>query len=258
MKRKFAGVGGAILASAVLAGCGGGGGGSSSTSGVTTSSVAAQGVYQGTTSTGQAFELLVLDDGTYYDLNGTNSGNQFMVTDLIQGTSSINGTSFSSSDMRDFLFNGQTVNGSVSATIVAASSVNGTVTEGTNNVTFSGAPPATTTYNYNTAADINTITGSWSLTTLQGASSSLAINANGTFSGSSNGCTYTGMVTPRSSGKNVFNVSVQFGPSPCVLANGSATGIALSYPISGTSLTQLLVAAVDPTRTYGTVLFGQR
>ena len=240
---------------AALAGCGGGGGSGSTP---TSSTLAAQGVYEGTTSSGTDFSLLLLDDGTYYTLGGTRTSSGFLVSDLVEGTGTQSGASFTSSDLRDFLYTGQTLAGTLSATVNAGTSVSGTLTEGATSVTFSGVPPASSTYDYNTPANISSVAGSWNVTTLQGASATLAVSSNGTFTGTSAGCNFSGTISPRSSGKNVFDVAVQFGPSPCALPNGSGTGIALSYPIAGTNLTQLLVTAVDGTRTYGTVLFGQR
>lgn len=239
-----------------LAGCGGGGGGS--TPSPSSSSLSAQGVYEGTTSSGTDFSLLVLDDGTYYTLGGVRGSNGFVVSDLVEGSGVQGGSSFSSTDVRDFLYTGQTLAGTLSATIHADSSVAGTLTEGATQLTFTGAPPAGSTYDYNTPANLGAVVGNWNVSTLQGASATLTVNGDGSFSGTSAGCSFAGSIAPRSSGKNVFDVSVVFGPSPCALPDGSAKGIALSYPIAGSGLTQLLVAAVDPSRSFGTVLFGQR
>lgn len=239
-----------------LAGCGGGGGGSNPTP--SSSTLAAQGVYEGTTSSGTDFSLLLLDDGTYYTLGGVRSSNGFVVSDLVEGSGTQSGTTFSSTDVRDFLYTGQTLAGTLSATVGAGSGVSGSLTEGATRVSFNGAPPAGSTYDYNMPANIGSITGTWNLTTLQGAGATLTVNGDGSFSGTTAGCSFAGSIAPRSSGKNVFDVSVVFGPAPCALPDGSGHGIALSYPIAGTNLTQLLVAAVDPTRSFGTVLFGQR
>jgi hypothetical protein len=113
---------------------------------------------------------------------------------------------------------------------------------------------------YNSPADINTVSGNWTAYTLQGAGApaAVAINTNGTFAGSSQGCTFSGTLTPRASGKNIFDVAVTFGGSPCALPNGTASGIGLSYLIANSTTRQLLVAVVDPTRQFGTLLFGQR
>lgn len=252
-KAKFLALG----LSAALAGCGGGGGGGTSST-TAASALAAQGVYQGTTSAGAAFETVVLDDGSYYTLAGSQVGSTFIVYDLLQGLGSSNGSAFSSSDLRDFTYTGQTLVGTLSATVSPGVSISGNLTDGGASETFSGAAPPNSTYDYNAPADLSAIDGNWTMSSLQGASTAVTINMNGTFTGSSQGCSFNGTLTPRASGKNVFDVAVQFGPAPCVLANQSANGIALSYLLANATTRQLLVAAVDPTRTYGTVLFGQR
>jgi hypothetical protein len=59
-------------------------------------------------------------------------------------------------------------------------------------------------------------------------------------------------VVPRPSGKNVDNVTITFGPAPCLLPNGSGSGIAV---IAGAELT---VAAVTADRANGAAFFGTR
>ena len=51
----------------------------------------------------------------------------------------------------------------------------------------------------------------------------------GAFTASSSlGCNFAGTVLPRPSGKNVFNVSLTFGPAPCALPGQAAAGIAVA------------------------------
>jgi hypothetical protein len=83
------------------------------------------------------------------------------------------------------------------------------------------------------------------------------VASNGAFPASSGGCSYTGTVAPRASGKNVFSVSMTFGAAPCALAGQTATGMAVAYPLSN-GQTQLVVAAVDASRSYGAAAFGTR
>jgi hypothetical protein len=56
---------------------------------------------------------------------------------------------------------------------------------------------------------------------------------------------FSGTATPRSSGKNVMNVSVTFGAAPCALPGQTATGIAINYTIAATNQKQLIVAVQD-------------
>ena len=258
---------GALGLSALLAGCGGGGGGgttAASTATTTAATAAAEGVYTGSTSTGSVFDTVVLDDGTYYAIYGTNGASGLTVNGFVQGQGTSGATTFTSSNLRDFTYTGSTLSGTLSATYTPGVSVSGTVTESSGSSTFTGNVPQSSSYVYNTPADINTVSGNWTANTLQGAGApvSLTINTNGTFSGAQGNCSFSGTLTPRASGKNIFDVTVNFGPTPCVLANGTASGIGLSYLTTNSATQQttrqLLVAVVDPTRQYGTLLFGQR
>ena len=125
-------------------------------------------------------------------------------------------------------------------------------------MTFTGTPIIGSTYDYNAAANLALITGAWTMTALDASVINLTIAGNGAIVGSTGGCSFTGTLTPRASGKNVFNTSVTFGAAPCVLAGQTATGIGLTYLLAGGATRQLLIAGVDATRTTGTALFGTR
>jgi hypothetical protein len=57
-----------------------------------------------------------------------------------------------------------------------------------------------------------------------------------------NGCTISGSIGPRPSGKNVFNVTLTAGASPCATPGLVTTGIGLYVPIKTGNLHQLLIA----------------
>ena len=57
--------------------------------------------------------------------------------------------------------------------------------------------------------------------------------------------------------KNVLNISVTFGAAPCALPGQAMTGIALSYKTI-TNQTQLIVAAVDASKSNGAMFFARR
>ena len=254
-----------VLASTVLAGCGGG-----SDSPVTpaaavsvpvpVSTATAEGVYVGdlTGSRSNEFELLVLENGEFWTIYGTSSPTTVSVAGFIQGSGTSNNGKFTSSNAKDFGIN-PALAGTVSATYDAtAKTIAGTVTATTGTVSFSGGPISGSLYNYNTPASLATIAGAWSTTTLTGEAVALNISSSGAFTATSGlGCNFSGTVTPRSSGKNVFNVGLTFGAAPCALPNQSESGIALSYPL-GNGKTQLVVAATDGPRNNGAVVFGAR
>ena len=244
------------LSSAVclLAACGGGGDAGSSVFGPKP-----EGAYSGTLtgSTSSAFQLIVLENDEYWALYGSNSGSTFRVAGFVQGMGTANNGSFSSSNAKDFGVV-PPASGTVSATYVAGTSIQGTVTSGGSTVTLAGTAIAASTFNYNAAASLASISGNWNLTALDGSAASLAIAGDGSFTGTSVGCSFTGTLAPRASGKNVFNFAVTFGAAPCALPGQTATGIAISHLLAGTTTRQLIAAGVNSSRTVGTALFGTR
>lgn len=200
-----------------LSACGGGG----SDSGTPTPAPAtkAEGVYGGTLtgSTNDTFRLLVLENDEYWGLAGITSGGTFNVYGLIEGQGTSNAGSFNSSNAMAYSGTSAPVAATVASNYVAATSVAGTITSPAGVVSFSSTPLPAPTYNYNTAAVLSTISGSWNTTALNGLSVPLTIAANGAFTAlASNGCSITGTISPRPSGKNVFNVSLTFGPAGAV------------------------------------------
>lgn len=245
-----------LAAAAVLGACGGGGGDSPPPQ---SSSNRAEGVYSGTLtgSSSSAFQLLVLENDEYWGLYGASTASNFYVVGFLQGTGASNNGSFTSGNTKDF----GTVppaNGSVNATYVANTSISGTVAAPGGSVTFSGTPIVSSTYVYNSPALITTISGAWRLTALDGSSVALNVASNGAFTGSTGGCSFTGTLSPRASGKNVFNMALTFGAAPCALPNQSGTGVAISYLLSNGVTRQLIITGVNSARTSGTALFGTR
>lgn len=251
----------ALATMAMLSACGGGGSSDSSAASpvVQTAATSAQGVYEGTTSSGFVLNTLVLEDDQYWTIYGTQSGATMSLNGLVQGTGKSNNGSFSSSDLKDFFFTGEVTAGSLSATYVPGVSFSGTSSSstGTQALSFTTKAMSPTLYNYNTAPILADIAGAWTMNELSGALVNINIAANGAFTGTSSGCSFSGTLTPRPSGKNVFNVAINFGGAPCRLSNQAASGVAVDYLLS-TGKRQLLLAGVNGPRTAGTVVFGTR
>ena len=236
-----------------LEGCGGGGGSAS-----TPPPASAEGAYFGTMSDGRQHYSLVLENGQIYTLYGnTGSNNVFAVSGFLQGNGNSNNGSFSATDVKDASANGSVTAGSISASYVAGSSFNGSLTEGTSVVSFTGAPIGGGIYNYNTAANLAGVTGNWSLSSLRGFPTTLTIAAAGTFSGTSSGCLFSGTIKPRSSGKNILDVSLTYGAAPCILAGASLNGIAISYALPN-GQQELAIALIDQARTGTSAFVGVR
>jgi len=235
-----------------VGGCGGGGGDGSPGS-------SAEGAYAGTLtgSLSSNFQSLVLENGEFWSLYGVQTATFFAVAGFVEGSGTSSNGRFTSSNTKDFGFIpalAVTTNATYNA---GAHTINGTLS-GPGVVGFSGGPVPGSLYNYNSAASLSTIIGAWSTNTLTGEVVAINIAGNGSFTALSNlGCGFSGVITPRASGKNVFNVSLTFGPAPCALPGEAASGIAVSYPLS-TGQTQLLVTVVNSQRTIGTAAAGVR
>jgi hypothetical protein len=71
-------------------------------------------------------------------------------------------------------------------------------------------------------------------------------------SGASSGCSFSGTISPDSSNKNFFDVSLTFGASPCLFPNQTATGVGVEYLLSN-GVTHQLLGAVTSGTSFGTV-----
>ncbi len=246
----------AVAASAAcsLAACGGGGGSTPTAP----ANSPAQGVYQGTTSSGYSFDAIVLEDNSIWAIYGTRLNGGLSVTGLFNGSGEATNGSFSEIT-EDFPAPGNApIQGSFSGTYVPGSSVSGTISEGGRNITVNGTVPVAATYDYNTPAALTTVTGSWNGSLLDGETASITVSSTGNITGtSSGGCSFTGFFSPRASGKNVFDVTIQFGATPCVAAGQTASGIGIAYPVSN-NLTQLVAGLVTSSGALGTAFFAQR
>jgi hypothetical protein len=202
--------------------------------------------------------LLILENGEFWSMYGTQTSTAFGIAGFIQGSGNSSNGGFTSSNTKDFGV-APAIAASTNASFnAAAKTISGTLTSTAGAVTFNGGPIAGSLYDYNAAASLSTVSGAWTATSLAGESIALNIQPAGSFTATSGlGCNFSGTVAPRASGKDVFNVSLTFGAAPCALAGQSATGIAVAYPLSS-GRTQLLVSVVDSARTYGTAVFGTR
>ncbi len=242
----------------LLAACGGGGSDASQSPPITAS---ARGVYGGTLTNAapgnSAFQMVVFGNGDFWAMYGRDLGGVFGVTGFLQGQGSASEGRFTAANTRDF---GQVpaLNGNTVARYDPLNrTINGSVAFAAGTVGFSGGPIAGSAYNLDAPANLASLAGNWSLTSLQNEGVALTVQSSGSFTGrSSLGCLFTGTLVPRT-GENAFDVSMRFGPAPCALPGQTATGAAFNYPIAG-GRSQLLVAAVDATRTAGVAVFGVR
>jgi hypothetical protein len=218
----------------------------------------AEGAYQGTVSNGREHYTLVLENDQFYSMYGNTVNGVFLIAGLVQGQGSSRNGSFSAADVKDFLFDGSVLSATLSASYIAGSSFNGTISYTTSsNLSLTGTPLQSSMYDYNAAADLTRITGAWSMRDIQGDAITLNIASSGAFTASSGGCQFSGTMAPRASGRNVFDMALTFGSAPCRFAQQNATGIAIDYLLAS-GRTQLLIAGTNATRTGGTIAAGSR
>ena len=251
-----------------LCGCGGGGiwtppkttssaSSASSTPSTSAMTQSIEGVYQGTTSTGKTLNALVLEDGSWWSIYGIQPSNALSVQGIANGTSSASSGNFNIV-FADFPAPGASPISGTGSGLCTSTNLLGTIVENGVASTFNVTVPLATNYDYNAAANLAPLTGTWSGGLLDGEAAVVNVVASGSFTATSSlGCSATGTLTPRPSGKNVFNSTITFGGSPCVLAGQTASGIALAYPLAN-GATQIVAGFVTAGNSRATAFFAAR
>jgi hypothetical protein len=209
----------------------------------------AEGLWQGTSSTGLSGSIVVLENG---DLWGyTKAGNDYV--SAIAGTASGNGTTFSASGS-EFVFSSNRVGtGTYSGTvnqklrIQGTSSNSGSIDLAYNNYYDQGITAAEIAGSYSLSGR----TASYSISNIV-----LTIGPSGSFTLVDHGCTTSGTATPRASGKAIVNVSAT-GTGDCVLGSGvTLSGIAVLNKLVTPNV--ISVIALNSGKTDGLVLLGNK
>ena len=235
----------AIALTLLLAACGGGGGGGS---GTPASAGTAEGMWVGSTSTGYGVAMLVLENaetwGFYYS-GSTTAG-------VLYGTSTGTSSSFNATGTDFNFYDRSSTSGSLTGTVVPGTSINAT---GSTGGSLSLAYDST----YNTPASLATVAGNyvgWGVTKSTPSQSVVfTINSAGAISSTGVNCSVAGSVTPRSSGKNVYNVSTTFTGSACALGNGTTTtGVATLVSLG--SVNRLIMMTLNSGKTDGYIVNG--
>lgn len=255
MRYRLSALGLTLVIAVWLAGCGGGGGGDDPQDAPATDATPLEGGYLLASSTGASGQALVLQDRSFWGLSGFESGGVLYIDTLTQGTVNRAGAAVSASDLRQYDFGAQAVRtAGFSGSMTVAGVVSGTVSPSGAAVTsLTLTPAAATDFDYHAAATLGTIVGTWNGDSLDGSSGSVTVSSGGAVTASLSGCSITGSVAPHPTGKNLYAVSVAFGPAPCILANATASGIAIIG-----SAQQLVVALTSADRSAGTVFLGVR
>ncbi len=222
----------------------------------------AEGAYQakltGQTGSSDAW-MLVLENDEAWVLYGDEIGGTFYMKGFISGVGRSSNGTYTSSSLKDYRFF-PAINGTLSSSYDSRGAISGTTrwTNGsqTSTVNFTAKVAE---YNYHTPANMANVVGTWTVNDLStGSTASLNVGTDGRFTlADRRGCSAVGTVKPRPTGKNVFDLTITFGGSPCLLANRRGTGVGIWYR-SVTGKATLLAAIKDESKNYGLAAYGTR
>ena len=196
------------------------------------------GAWAGTSTSGNTLQAIILETGRMWAVAGVVSNGTLFVGGIDTATFQTNGGAITSSDLRAYNFAPVSFfTGSLAGTFVAGRSITATATATANGGVVTRvltlAPAPLTAYDYNATATLAAIQGNWP-GNFTNSTGTLAVNANGTYSSTTSlGCNISGLISPRASGKNVYDVTVNFGAAPCGVPNGSGTGIGIIENLTG-------------------------
>lgn len=250
----------ALLASVLvltISGCGGGGDSATTPSPPPAGNLGtAAGVWTGTVNTNRTETGIVLSDGSYWFVY-TVQNNPPLIGGFIQGSSTSSNGAFTSSNARDFNFEGLGVLPvSINGSYLEKRSLNGVVTYA------SIAQTATFTSTYDAAYEqvplLATIAASYSGNGADTAggreSANLTVSSSGAISGqTAGGCRFSGTIAPKPTG-NAYTVSTTFAATGCAKPNVTITG--LGYYKS--DVRRLYIALTDSSRGIGYVYIGNK
>ena len=205
------------------AACGGGYSESDVSSLSQPTATSAEGRWMGTTSTGRAVAGLVLEDGSYW-LFYMARDNPHVLAGLIQGTGTSHSGSFGSSNTRDFNLEGAGLRAAtMRGSYVPNKSFLGRIAYLTGDTeSFT----STSDSDSESAPTLTQVVGTYTGVRTDHHTVTVTVESAGTLSGhSTDGCTFTGRLSPRGKG-NVFHTSVTFGGGACGTGTETLTGVA--------------------------------
>lgn len=212
----------------------------------------AAGLWLGTTNTNRSITGLVLPTGAYWVLYSS-VGNPALVAGVIQGNGSVTGSTFVSSNARDFNLEGLGVSSAtVSASIVTKQTFNGSLNYAGSSVAFAAAYSS----DYERTPSLSSLQGTYTGQVALSAgvqSAVVTVTSGGAISSTSSGCMMSGVAVPRTDA-NAYDISLTFGPAPCFFAGQTLSGIAY---LNDTTRT-LYAAAPDASRTNGVLFVGAK
>ena len=202
--------------------------------------------------------MFIQNNGNYWVIGGNATSGTVTYNSMISGTGTSTATTFTSNNGVDLFSSPQYVNDSISATYQSLSTFTGSLIEGT--TSYSLNLTAVPGYSFNVTPSLSAVAGTYNLSLANKGTldtSTISIGTTGSFNGTTaKGCSYTGNVTPMTSGENAYNFSINFGPSPCVNPSISQTGTIVI--ITTTIGTQLFGGVFANNLANATILIGTK
>lgn len=203
-----------------------------------------------------------------YQIPDPARGNRGVHAGFVQGAGVSDDGSYGIADLHDFYFDplesgdppAGLLEASVSGSYEPGVSLNLEVTpEQGQAYTVSATAAAVDGYSYGQAARPEIVAGDWLGFYGNGEEEgpvNIALNGAITATTSRN-CSYSGTITPRPSGKNVYDVRIVQGGAPCGLPGQTMTGIAVVNALAAQE-SQLVVMLIDATRSVGATFVGTK
>lgn len=229
-----------LAAAALLAGCGGDDAPASVTE-------KAEGAYVGTLAGAPAQALVLENDEFWLFYGNQGEAGQFEVVGFVQGPASSGAGSLRSINALDYGAE-PAAQVELALTYVPDVTMSGNISAlvGPDSVAVSAGPFAAAVYNYDAAASLADVQGDWTLDELGFGKVTIDVEANGVFTGAGGGCIFSGLIVPRPSGKNVFDVTINYQNDPCPADNQSLQGVGMLQTVGGSQ--QFIIGAVTSFR----------
>lgn len=180
----------------------------------------AEGVWQGSSAGGAYFLAVFLENGeAWLVYSGTTA-----FAGVMHGTVTSADGRFAGTFRNHDLVDGVLLTTTMSGTYSPRATLQGTAATGDGADTFTGAYEAL----YEPGARTSLAAGTWAGALSAHDVLTIDVSPTGAFTGvSTSGCSVTGSVVPRPSGKNVYDVAAAFGGSSCPGGSGSGRGIGI-------------------------------
>lgn len=241
-----------LAAILVLSACGGGGGDSSAPAVQQAATQSAEGFWVGTTAQETTVNLAVLENGETWGLYG----NSTSVVGAVYGNTTVSGSAFTGSGTGFNFVTRVADSGTYNGTVSTKANISMSASDGTQ---FTGTYDASYDQPATLANIAGTFTG-WAITgTIAPQTSTVVIDGTGNLTSSfvsgSLSCTTSGTVTPRSTGKNIYNLQLTFTGNFCALGNGTTVSGVANY---NTTTRQVIAMGLNAAKTDGLIFVGVR